>query len=252
MLGGFVKLNREILDNEIIFKDCEYLAVYIYLLLNLSFDGGQTVDFNGEKYNLKIGEHVTTIRKIAEKCKIEQTKVHRILRLFEKCNIIATQTDKRKTLIAIDVSELWGYDFATRVQQKCNKNEENKDEKEKSSKREKEERKERIKNVRIIPSISPKGESEREEEYFNKFWANYPRKTGKGYARKCFKRINVDASLLEKMLATLAWQKESREWEREDGKYIPNPSTWLNQERWNDEKTEIHKEYEGIDWGVCL
>ena len=29
-------------------------------------------------------------------------------------------------------------------------------------------------------------------------------------------------------------------WKRNDGQYIPNPSTWLNQQRWDDDLTEKH------------
>jgi hypothetical protein len=30
-------------------------------------------------------------------------------------------------------------------------------------------------------------------------------------------------------------QKKSKQWQKDDGQYIPNPSTWLNQGRWDDE-----------------
>ena len=30
-------------------------------------------------------------------------------------------------------------------------------------------------------------------------------------------------------------QKLSRQWQKDGGQYIPNPATWLNQGRWEDE-----------------
>ena len=37
------------------------------------------------------------------------------------------------------------------------------------------------------------------------------------------------------MLEALTRQRGSDQWTRDNGRYIPNPSTWLNQERWSDE-----------------
>ena len=33
-------------------------------------------------------------------------------------------------------------------------------------------------------------------------------------------------------------QKRSRQWTENNGQYIPNPATWLNQRRWEDELTQ--------------
>lgn len=69
---------------------------------------------------------------------------------------------------------------------------------------------------------------------FDLFWENYPRKVGKGAARKVWERIKPDAELVEAMLETLRWQCETAQWRGERGKYIPHPVTWLRQERWSD------------------
>ena len=37
------------------------------------------------------------------------------------------------------------------------------------------------------------------------------------------------------MLEAIAKQKKSDMWKRDKGQYIPNPSTWLNQKRWEDD-----------------
>ena len=37
------------------------------------------------------------------------------------------------------------------------------------------------------------------------------------------------------MLKSLAWQRESEQWTREGGQFIPHPSTYLNEGRWMDE-----------------
>lgn len=69
---------------------------------------------------------------------------------------------------------------------------------------------------------------------FDDFWASYPRKVGKGAAKKSWDKIRPSPELHGKILAAVAAAKKSKQW-AEDIKYIPHPSTWLNQERWEDE-----------------
>ena len=70
---------------------------------------------------------------------------------------------------------------------------------------------------------------------FDEFWQAYPKKVGKGYAQECFKKIKPSRKLLDTMLEAIAKQKKSDMWKRDKGQYIPNPSTWLNQKRWEDD-----------------
>lgn len=70
---------------------------------------------------------------------------------------------------------------------------------------------------------------------FERFWAAYPRKVGKGAARRSFQRINPNNALVERMIAAVNKQRWTVDWTKEGGQYIPHPATWLNQERWEDE-----------------
>lgn len=79
-----------------------------------------------------------------------------------------------------------------------------------------------------LPPKSPQGER------FDRFWEAYPRKTGKGNARKLFAKLKPSEELLEKMLKAIEAAKQSPQWQRDGGQYIPYPATWLNQERWED------------------
>lgn len=71
-----------------------------------------------------------------------------------------------------------------------------------------------------------------EVDMFERWWAVYPKKVGKEAARKAFAKVKVDA---ETLIAAVVKQKTSEQWTREGGRYIPNPATWLNQGRWEDE-----------------
>lgn len=77
------------------------------------------------------------------------------------------------------------------------------------------------------------------ESPFETFWQAYPRKVGKGAARAVWGRLRPSASLLAQMLATLEWQRQTDQWRRDGGCYIPHPVTWLRQERWDDEPVSL-------------
>lgn len=73
------------------------------------------------------------------------------------------------------------------------------------------------------------------DDSFDRFWAAYPRKVGKGAAVKSWARIKKPGEVLTTILAALKWQTRSEQWTRDGGQYIPHPATYLNQRRWEDE-----------------
>lgn len=75
-------------------------------------------------------------------------------------------------------------------------------------------------------------------ERFNEFWKQYPKKVGKAAAQKAWKQVKPDAALFERMMRAVGIAKKSDQWTREGGRFIPNPATWLNQGRWDDEPVE--------------
>jgi len=72
---------------------------------------------------------------------------------------------------------------------------------------------------------------------FEKFWEVYPKHVGKGAAFKAWKRIHPSKTLQDIVLSAIGRQKKSAQWLNENGRYIPNPSTWLSQSRWDDDAT---------------
>lgn len=76
------------------------------------------------------------------------------------------------------------------------------------------------------------------ERRFADFWAAYPKKVGKAACLKAWKKLKPDTELFDRIMATLSQQKASEQWSREGGRFIPNPLTWINQGRWDDEAPE--------------
>lgn len=73
---------------------------------------------------------------------------------------------------------------------------------------------------------------------FDELWSRYPKKVGKKDALKAYSAINPDKVVLAKMLKRLQRDKASKQWVKDEGQYIPNPSTWLNRRDWESDDSE--------------
>ena len=73
---------------------------------------------------------------------------------------------------------------------------------------------------------------------FDDFWAHYPLKKGKGYARKCYERARKNGMPSDGVLIkAIDEQSKEKAFLKSQNKFCPewkNPSTWLNQECWAD------------------
>ena len=68
---------------------------------------------------------------------------------------------------------------------------------------------------------------------FDLFWNEYPNKENKKKAQQIWKSKNLDSSL-DDIIDFIKRAKNTDRWYK---KIIPHPSTFLNQERWNDDLT---------------
>lgn len=68
---------------------------------------------------------------------------------------------------------------------------------------------------------------------FDQFWLLYPKKKDKSKAEKKWKKLkDVDQKVV---IEDIEKRKESREWKKDGGQFIPYPSTYLNGRRWEDD-----------------
>lgn len=67
---------------------------------------------------------------------------------------------------------------------------------------------------------------------FKRFWEHYPKKKGKFSAFNEFKKIKGVS--VEQLIEAVEAQKESEQWQRDNGQYIPEPERWLKKRRWED------------------
>lgn len=76
---------------------------------------------------------------------------------------------------------------------------------------------------------------------FTSFWTTYPKKVAKPAAEKAFNSVKAGPMLVN-ILADIESRKATDDWQKDGGKYIPNPATYLNNRRWEDKTaTGIHQ-----------
>ena len=75
-------------------------------------------------------------------------------------------------------------------------------------------------------------------EKFEEFYKEYPKKVSKENVKKWFIKNNPSDELFKTIMSSLKKYKLSDSWK--DIKYIPYPSTWLNQKRWEDELSDTN------------
>lgn len=76
------------------------------------------------------------------------------------------------------------------------------------------------------------------QQRFDEFWSIYPNKKSKKTAQKAWDKIKMTQPLFEQIMTAVRRQRDSRDWQRENGRYIPHPATWLNGGCWEDEITD--------------
>lgn len=87
-----------------------------------------------------------------------------------------------------------------------------------------------------IPPISPEGGNAPDDlsERFDRFWSVYPRKVAKQNAVRAWNKLRPDEALTRQILDAVERFKLDPQWSKEDGQFIPYPSSFLNGRRWED------------------
>jgi len=81
-------------------------------------------------------------------------------------------------------------------------------------------------------------QNKKADELFDKFWVKYPRKVGRQVAIRAFNKLTIK----NKKLAIDKIDAHIEHWVKNDTlmEHIPHASSWLNQERFNDELESVN------------
>lgn len=82
---------------------------------------------------------------------------------------------------------------------------------------------------------SPAARSTDDDPAFARFWEAYPRKVGKGEARKAWMKVVKSGVDLGQVIAGAERYRDDPQRKRKDIEYTKHPGPWLNAERWTDQ-----------------
>ena len=70
------------------------------------------------------------------------------------------------------------------------------------------------------------------DQMFNEFWKVYPKRRDPKGSYKAFKNVKGIKKIFPTLMQALEIQSHSKQWQNKQ--FIPNPTTWLHQERWKE------------------
>jgi len=96
---------------------------------------------------------------------------------------------------------------------------------------------------KINKSISCGADKKIRNNHFDLFWKLYPKKVNKGYALTTWNKLTTkkDAPTWKQIYIAIKEQKDSGQWQ--NPKFIPHPSSWLNNLGWLNDASQMLGEY---------
>lgn len=91
---------------------------------------------------------------------------------------------------------------------------------------------------------------------FDDFWKAYPKKKAKEAARKAWLKLKPNEALGKEIIQAVMESAKTKDWLKENGKFIPYPATYLNGKRWEDERNNANGQNTGdirkVQYGTVL
>ena len=221
-MDGWIKLHRKMLDNPIVLKDADHLAIWVYLLLNATHEDYKTL-FGGKAFMLHPGQLITGRKKIAKALNINEHKVERVLKLFKIEQQIEQQPKPYGSVITI----LNWNDYQQFEQQ---------DEQQMSNERATSEQP--VSTKQKHKNNKNNNMSDSLEEEFDEVWKLYPRKEDKKRALKAYKQNRKNGATFDEIKAGVEAYAEHLKATGTDRRFTKMGSTFFNGECWRNRYDE--------------
>jgi hypothetical protein len=214
--GNWIKLYRKVISNPV-FQDARLFQIFVYCLCRANYKERKIL-FNGEEITLCPGEFISGRREASKDLKLKGIMWDRKLHVLEKLGILNRKVNNQFSVISIINWE--AYQCTQTQDEQVNEHRMNNGRTTDEHRQERKERKEYI----YTPD-------------FEAFWKEYPKKAEKADAFKAWKRAESRPDI-QTLLKILAAHKNSFDWKKDNGKYVPYPARWINRKRWEDDILE--------------
>ena len=223
----YIKLYEQILNWEW-YKNPNTFRVFVHCLLTANY-----ADSKFEGIEVKRGQLVTSLQSLAKQTSLSCQQVRTALdHLMLTGEVTSTAYPKYRVITVVKYNDYQHDNKEVNKQSTSNQQASNK-----QSTSNQQHNKNNIKEIEEVeehnnpPTRGPVGV----EDQFEVFWSEYPRHDGKMNAKKAFIKLKPDGKLMNTIIEAIRKQKESWQWQKDGGQYIPYPATWLNGRRWEDE-----------------
>jgi hypothetical protein len=224
-----------------VFKNSHLLHVWIWCLLSAKYMKCSTCFYSGkrtEKIELLPGEFIFGRKKAAEELNMTESGFYKRLKKLEKMKNVNIESNNRFSKITIINWDTYQGSFE-KSNSESNSQVTAKEQPGNTINR-------YIDNIDKNISVLDKPKRKRStsgltielQESFSIFWSAYPKHEARVMAEKAWLKISPQNGLVETICTAVEKFKQSPKWTKDNGEYIPMPSTWLNQRRWEDESIQ--------------
>lgn len=217
MSSGWIKLWRRTQRSDMYRSLTSKQRDVMIQCLLLASHNGNTWEWGGETKTCQPGQFITSLESLKELCArdVSIQNIRTALIKLEKWQFLTNESTKTGRLITI--MNWSSYQSDQPGYQQSNQQRTNKD------------------LTTIKKGEKGKKKSTEYSAEFERFWKAYPNKKGKLKAYEAWKKLKSQLPPVDKLVDIVEKHKNSRDWQKDGGKYIPHPATWLNQGRWEDE-----------------
>lgn len=242
MNRGYVKLWRKSLDSGFL-NNADVWQLLSWCLLRAVYKPHKQL-VGKQMVELKPGQVIFGRTKVAQELGTTERKIRTSLELLKKADFLTVETTSKYSIISLinwstyqECTQQNDQQTTSKVANKCPTNDHKQEYKELKN----------INNTPLTPlegggtilQLSPDTAIEKSDlpPGFGEWWKAYPKKVAKPASIRAWKRKIKEKALpeLEVLLGKLCEQKNSEQWQKDNGEFIPHPSTYLNQHRWEDE-----------------
>ena len=211
--NGYIKLYRALLKHPV-FNNEKLLKVWIWCLLKATH--APYDQMSGLRIvHLESGQFMTGRKSASQELGIKQSTTWDYLKTLERLEMISVKSDNKYSVVTV---ENWA-SYQNEICQSNNKPTTNRQQSDTNN------------NIRTIRSNIY-------AQKFDQFYVEYPKKRAKQSALKAWTKLKPDDDLFTKIMQGLVRWKQSPDWLKDDGQFIPYPATWLNGRRWEDDIEE--------------
>ncbi|MEW6427490.1 MAG: hypothetical protein AB1568_05595 [Thermodesulfobacteriota bacterium] len=215
---GYVKLHRRLLDSQV-FQNEGLLKVWLWCLMKANYGESWATITTGRgssEVKVGVGQFLYGRLSAAKELRMPAETVRRRIDKLKNLGNLTMQSTSHYSIVTVCNWDVYqGRDVgdapakAPAVHQPCTTSEEEKRKKP------------------LLTEVDGR---------FDAFWGAYPRRVGKAAAVRAWVRLSPGGALFAEIMTALAAAKDSDQWQRDEGRFVPHPATWLNGRRWEDEQ----------------